>query len=91
MISNIQQFKIIINQKVFSNNLLDKRQKEVIDKFMSLEQKRILVSARHHLERLFAKRDYFLNRERYQKYIIAFPTIALLNENTECKSVDSRT
>lgn len=39
--------------KVFSNNLLDKRQKEVIDKFMSLEQRRILVSAPTSFGRLF--------------------------------------
>lgn len=38
---------------------------------------------RHRLERLFAKRDYFLNRERYRNILLLFPTIALLNENTE--------
>lgn len=70
--------------KVFSNNLLDKRQKEVIDKFMSLEQKRILVSAPISFGKTFLLREIiFLNRERYRNILLLFPTIALLNENTE--------
>lgn len=70
--------------KVFSNNLLDKRQKEVIDKFMSLEQKRILVSAPTSFGKTFLLREIiFLNRERYRNILLLFPTIALLNENTE--------
>lgn len=70
--------------KVFSNNLLDKRQKEVIDKFMSLEQKRILVSAPTSFGKTFLLREIiFLNRERYRNILSLFPTIALLNENTE--------
>lgn len=59
--------------KVFSNNLLDKRQKEVIDKFMSLEQKRILVSAPTSFGKtFFVKRDYFFEQGTISKYIIAF-------------------
>ena len=70
--------------KVFGNNLLDKRQKEVIDKFMSLEQKRILVSAPTSFGKTFLLREIiFLNRERYRNILLLFPTIALLNENTE--------
>ena len=70
--------------KVFSNNLLDKRQKEDIDKFMSLEQKRILVSAPTSFGKTFLLREIiFLNRERYRNILLLFPTIALLNENTE--------
>lgn len=70
--------------KVFSNNLLDKRQKEVIDKFMSLEQKRILVSAPTSFGKTFLLREIiFLNKERYRNILLLFPTIALLNENTE--------
>ena len=70
--------------KVFSNNLLDKRQKEVIDKFMSLEQKRILVSAPTSFGKTFLLREIiFLNRERYRNILLLFPTIALLNKNTE--------
>ena len=70
--------------KVFSNNLLDKRQKEVIDKFMSLDQKRILVSAPTSFGKTFLLREIiFLNRERYRNILLLFPTIALLNENTE--------
>ena len=70
--------------KMFSNNLLDKRQKEVIDKFMSLEQKRILVSAPTSFGKTFLLREIiFLNRERYRNILLLFPTIALLNENTE--------
>ena len=43
--------------KVFSNNLLDKRQKEVIDTYMSLEQKRILVSAPTSFGKTFLLRE----------------------------------
>lgn len=70
--------------KVFSNNLLDKRQKEVIDTYMSLEQKRILVSAPTSFGKTFLLREIiFLNKNRYRNILLIFPTIALLNENTE--------
>ena len=70
--------------KVFSNNLLDKRQKEVIDIFMSLENKRILVSAPTSFGKTFLLREIiFMNRTRYKNILLLFPTIALLNENTD--------
>lgn len=70
--------------KVFRNSLLDKRQKEVIDKFMSLKYKRILVSAPTSFGKTFLLRELiFLNRRRYKNILLLFPTIALLNENTE--------
>lgn len=70
--------------KVFHNNLLDKKQKEVIDTFMSLENKRILVSAPTSFGKTFLLREIiFLNRTRYKNILLLFPTIALLNENTD--------
>lgn len=69
--------------KVYKNNLLDRRQKYVIDTFMSLDKKRILVSAPTSFGKTFLLREIiFLNRERYHNILLVFPTIALLNENT---------
>lgn len=79
--SAIQNF---YKSRVYSNNLLDKRQKEVIDRFMSLSQKRILVSAPTSFGKTFLLREIiFLNKERYKNILLLFPTIALLNENTD--------
>lgn len=79
--SVIQNF---YKSRVYSNNLLDRRQKEVIDKFMSLPQKRIMVSAPTSFGKTFLLRELiFLNRKRYKNILLLFPTIALLNENTE--------
>lgn len=69
---------------VYSNNLLDKRQKEVIDKYMSLKERRILVSAPTSFGKTFLLREIiFLNRNEYKNIMLLFPTIALLNENTD--------
>lgn len=79
--SAIQNF---YKSRVYSNNLLDKRQKEVIDKFLSLPQRRIMVSAPTSFGKTFLLREIiFLNRERYKNILLLFPTIALLNENTD--------
>lgn len=79
--SAIQNF---YKSKVYSNNLLDKRQKEVIDIFMSLPQRRIMVSAPTSFGKTFLLREIiFLNRERYKNILLLFLTIALLNENTD--------
>lgn len=73
--------------KVFSNNILDRRQKEVVNKFMSLEKKRILVSAPTSFGKTFILREIvFLNQKRYNKVLFVFPTVALLNENTNSMS-----
>lgn len=70
--------------KVFNNNLLDRKQKEVIDTFMSLQNKRILVSAPTSFGKTFLLREIiFMNRVRYKNILLLFPTIALLNENTD--------
>lgn len=70
--------------KVFNNNLLDRKQKDVIDTFMSLENKRILVSAPTSFGKTFLLREIiFMNRTRYRNILLLFPTIALLNENTD--------
>jgi len=70
--------------KVFKNNLLDRRQKEIVDKYMSLDLKRILISAPTSFGKTFLLREIlFLNKERYNNILLVFPTIALLNENTE--------
>lgn len=78
--------------KVYKNNILDRRQKEVIDKFMSLEHKRMLLSAPTSFGKTFLLREIiFMNRERYRNILLVFPTIALLNENTAniCELVKS--
>ena len=70
--------------KVFRNNLLDKRQKDVVDCFMSLKKKRIIVSAPTSFGKTFLLREIiYLNKDTYHNILLLFPTIALLNENTE--------
>lgn len=70
--------------KVFRNNLLDKRQKDVVDRFMSLKKKRIIVSAPTSFGKTFLLREIiYLNKDTYHNILLLFPTIALLNENTE--------
>lgn len=70
--------------KVYNNNLLDKKQKEIVDTFMSLADKRLIVSAPTSFGKTFLLREIiFLNRHRYNNLLLIFPTIALLNENTE--------
>ena len=69
--------------KVYQNNLLDKRQKEIIDYFMSLNPKRLVISAPTSFGKTFLLREIiYLNKERYNNILLVFPTIALLNENT---------
>ncbi|MGI6163452.1 MAG: DEAD/DEAH box helicase [Bacillota bacterium] len=70
--------------KVFGNNLLDRRQKDIIDTYMTLDRKRIIVSAPTAFGKTFILREIiFLNRHRYKNILLVFPTIALLNENTQ--------
>ena len=72
------------SSKVFSNNILDKKQKEIVDLFMRLDNKRLLVSAPTSFGKTFILRELlFLNQERYRNILLVFPTIALLNENTD--------
>lgn len=72
------------SSKVFRNNLLDKKQKDIVDAFMSLEKKRLLVSAPTSFGKTFILREIlFFNMDRYKNILLVFPTIALLNENTE--------
>lgn len=69
--------------KVYSNNLLDKRQKEIIDEYMSLSNKRLIVSAPTSFGKTFLLREIiYLNEQRYNNILLVFPTVALLNENT---------
>jgi len=70
------------SSKVWSNNLLDKTQKEIVDFFNSLECKRMLVSAPTSYGKTFLMREIlFLNQDRYNNVLLIFPTIALLREN----------
>lgn len=72
------------SSKVFNNNILDKKQKEIVDTFMHLVKKRLLVSAPTSFGKTFILREIlFLNQNRYRNILLVFPTIALLNENTE--------
>lgn len=45
--------------KVYKNNLLDKRQKDIIDEFETLESKRILLSAPTSFGKTFIARNHF--------------------------------
>jgi len=68
---------------VYPNNLIDKRQKEVIDFFNSLKVKRLIVSAPTSFGKTFILREIlFSNRDRYNNILLVFPTVALLNENS---------
>ena len=70
--------------KVFPNNILDRRQKEIVDHFMHSANKRLLVSAPTSFGKTYILREIlFLNQDRYQNILLVFPTIALLNENTD--------
>ena len=70
--------------KVFPNNILDRKQKDIVDTFMKIDKKRMLVSAPTSFGKTFILREIlFLNRDRYKNILLVFPTIALLNENTE--------
>ncbi|MCL4418014.1 MAG: DEAD/DEAH box helicase [Actinobacteria bacterium] len=69
--------------KVYRNNLLDKRQKEIIDEYMSLKKRRLIISAPTSFGKTFLLREIiYLNEQRYNNILLVFPTVALLNENT---------
>ena len=78
---------IILNTYQAKSNktaLLDKKQKEIIDTFQSMDKKRIFVSAptsfgKTHL----LKEMLYLNKETYNNVVLIFPTIALLSENMD--------
>ena len=71
--------------KVFSNNILDRRQKEVVNKFMSLEKKRILVSAPTSFGKTFILREIvFLNQKLlYQQKVNICVLIIYLIKNQD--------
>lgn len=72
----------LYRSKVYSNNILDKSQQEVIDLFQQLPVHRLLVSAPTSYGKTFLMREIvFLNKERYQNILLVFPTVALLLEN----------
>lgn len=78
-----QSIQDYYTSKVYKNNLLDKKQKEIIDTFMTLERKRLLISAPTSFGKTFLLREIiFLNKEKYKNILLVFPTVALLNENT---------
>lgn len=77
-----EAIKQAYRSKVWSNNLLDKTQKEIVDFYNSLECKRMLVSAPTSYGKTFLMREIlFLNADRYNNILLIFPTIALLREN----------
>ncbi|OXS52153.1 hypothetical protein B1A99_34925 [Cohnella sp. CIP 111063] len=78
-----QSIQNYYSSKVYKNNLLDKRQKEIIDTFMSLKTKRLIISAPTSFGKTFLLKELlYLNKNRYRNILLVFPTIALLNENT---------
>ncbi len=77
-----QSIKNLYRSKVYSNNILDKTQQEVVDLFQSLANRRLLVSAPTSYGKTFLMREIvFLNKERYDNILLVFPTVALLLEN----------
>lgn len=71
------------NSKVYPEALIDRRQKEIIDSFNTLDIKRLIVSAPTSFGKTFILREIlFANRERYKNILLVFPTVALLNENS---------
>ena len=78
-----QSIQNYYSSKVYKNNLLDKKQKEIIDTFMMLEKKRLLISAPTSFGKTFLLREIiYLNKDKYNNILLVFPTVALLNENT---------
>ena len=72
----------LYRSKVYSNNVLDKTQQEVVDFFQALPIRRLLVSAPTSYGKTFLMREIvFLNKERYSNILLVFPTVALLLEN----------
>lgn len=64
--------------------LLDKKQKEIIDYYQSLDFHRIFVSAPTSFGKThILKEILFINKEKYNKIVLIFPTIALLTENMD--------
>ncbi|MHA6530956.1 DEAD/DEAH box helicase [Paenibacillus sp. BAC0078] len=78
-----QSIQNYYTSKVYRNNLLDRRQKEIVDTFMSLNKKRLIISAPTSFGKTFLLKEIlYLNKDRYNNIMLVFPTIALLNENT---------
>lgn len=74
----------LYRSQVNENNLLDKSQKEIIDTFQSISPHRLLVSAPTSYGKTFLMREIvFLNKQRYRKILLVFPTVALLLENAQ--------
>lgn len=72
----------LYRSRVYSNNILDKTQQEVVDFFQALPIRRLLVSAPTSYGKTFLMREIvFLNKERYNNILLVFPTVALLLEN----------
>lgn len=72
----------LYQSSVYSNNILDKSQKDIVDLFQSLQTRRLLVSAPTSYGKTFLMREIlYLNRDRYNNILLIFPTIALLLEN----------
>lgn len=83
-LSSLRNYSILkhYQSKIRHNNILDKSQKEVIDFFQSLAQKRMLVSAPTSYGKTFIMREIlYLNYKRYNNVLLVFPTVALLREN----------
>ncbi|MBH1940093.1 DEAD/DEAH box helicase [Mobilitalea sibirica] len=79
-----QSIQSYYSSSVYPNSILDKRQKDIINLFQELHIKRLLVSAPTSFGKTFLLNEIiYLNKERYKNVLLVFPTVALLNENTE--------
>ncbi len=74
----------LYRSQVDKQNLLDKTQKDIIDTFQNSAPHRLLVSAPTSYGKTFLMREIvFLNKDRYKKILLVFPTVALLLENAQ--------
>ena len=65
-----------------SGLLLDKAQFDIVQRFNSLQKRRLLVSAPTSFGKTFILREIlYCNRDNYKNIALIFPTISLLNEN----------
>jgi reverse gyrase len=65
-----------------SSVILDGMQRNIIDKYQSLEDKRIMLSAPTSFGKTFLLQEIlFINSKEYKNVMVVLPTVALLQEN----------
>lgn len=65
-----------------TGKMIDQKQRNVIDNFMTSTRKRMILSAPTSFGKTFILREIiYKNRERYNNILLIFPTVSLLYEN----------